>query len=231
MKTMIHYAFVLLAISAVACAILAVVNHQTAPLIAENKVRTENEARQEMFPGAVITMTDVDPDYIYYEAKDHQGNLLGYIINAEGKGYSSTIKAIIGVSADYTIQKIKILEQQETPGLGTNCEKPEFLQRFTGKKPGENDLSKGWSLKVDKDGGEIQSISGATITSRAVTKAIKESVDKLTAKTYAYIDFGETPFEDTFETLEPKLPIVDIIFIDDPEYPDGLPEILYEEEV
>jgi len=223
MKTMIHYAFVLLAISAVACAILALVNNQTAPLIAENKVKAELEARQAMFPDAVITFIDkdtttvpepnpinddppivmseadyrnvprrptkfYDPTFVYYEAHDAEGNLLGYILDTEGKGYGSTIKVMVGVTTDYTIQKVKILEQQETPGLGTNCEKPEFLQRFIGKKPGRNDIwNNGWFLRVDKDGGDIQSISGATITSRAVTKAIKTAVDKLIARTYVYI--------------------------------------------
>jgi len=246
MKTMIQYAIVLLSISAVACAILAVVNHQTAPLIAENKVKAEDLARKELFPDAVTKLIDeeitligkayysdmsddlplesdtvkysditttsyvvpdetsdengyiriiemgdktyripikyYDPTFVYYEANDDNGTLLGYIINAEGKGYSSTIKAMVAVSVDYTIQKVKILEQQETPGLGTNCEKPEFLQRFIGKK--YENYAAGFSLKVDKDGGNIQSISGATITSRAVTKAIREAMDKLIAKTY-----------------------------------------------
>ena len=84
----------------------------------------------------------------------------------------------MGIDTSYTIYAIKILSQQETPGLGSLCEQvrsgesnPWWQAQFTGK------TAKG--IAVDKDKGEIESITGATITSRAITNSIAEGVDRL----------------------------------------------------
>jgi electron transport complex protein RnfG len=85
---------------------------------------------------------------------------------------------MIGVDTAGVIQGMKILSQAETPGLGAKITEvkygdkwPWFQHQFIGKK-GDN-------LQVDKDGGEIKSVTGATISSRAVTKAVREGVLKL----------------------------------------------------
>jgi len=170
MKAFIQYALVLFCITAVACAILAMVNQTTEPLIAQNKIATEDAARQEIFPGASFTQRTLE-GLQFYDVFDQGENLLGYIINTSAQGYSSNIVAMVGLNTDLSIKMVKVIDQQETPGLGTNCTKPDFLHRYVGLSIG--------NLKVDKDGGEIISLTGATITTRALTSSIKEYIEKL----------------------------------------------------
>jgi electron transport complex protein RnfG len=109
----------------------------------------------------------------YYVAKK-KGDVVGYIIESFGKGYSSYIDTLIAVDKNFTVQKINILHHAETPGLGDEIETPWFTNQFAGKDADH--------LKVVKtDTTEyIQAISGATISSRAVTEdAIKNGVNFL----------------------------------------------------
>jgi len=170
MKAFIQYALVLFCITAVACAILAMVNQTTEPLIAQNKIATEDAARQDIFPGASFTERTVE-GLEFYDVFDDGENLLGYILNTSAQGYSSTIVAMVGLNTDLSIKMVKVIDQQETPGLGTNCTKTGFLDRFVGLSIG--------NLKVDKDGGEIVSLTGATISTRALTSSIKEYIERL----------------------------------------------------
>lgn len=100
--------------------------------------------------------------------------MVGYTFVAAKNGYSSNVKTMVGLKPDFSINKIKIIFQSETPGLGANSEKPEFQQQFSGKTLTD--------LKVDKDGGSIKSLTGATITSRAVTNSINEGITILKQK-------------------------------------------------
>lgn len=107
----------------------------------------------------------------YKATKD--GQLIAYVIPSESKGYGGTIKLLVAVSPDNKVLKYAIIESKETPGLGDKAEKPPFYDQFAGKTSAH--------LKVTKDAGnkeDIQAISGATITSRAVTLAVKQAVDE-----------------------------------------------------
>lgn len=101
-------------------------------------------------------------------AKDKDGNELGYVIGVEShKGYGGTIDLSMGVDTDGNCTGYSLTSISETPGLGmhaTDTGKGSFAEQFKGLANGE--------YKVTKDGGEIQAISGATITSRAMTNAI-----------------------------------------------------------
>ena len=77
------------------------------------------------------------------------------------------------LSNDMKINKIEIVSQAETPGLGAKCTEPGFAEKYTG-------LGKE-QLLVDKDGGTIKSITGATISTRAITESIKSAVEILSA--------------------------------------------------
>jgi len=176
MKVFIHYALVLLIITGLACGILAMVNKQTKPVIEKNQAESENNARSQVIEGAVdfekqSLKINETKSLEYYIAKDAQANVLGYTFIALGKGYSGELKTMVGVDPDFKIKKILVIQQTETPGLGANCTKPEFNEKFANLT--FNDL------KVDKDGGNIKSISGATITTRAITNSIKETLDML----------------------------------------------------
>ena len=109
----------------------------------------------------------------YYIGKKSD-DVVGYTFVAAMYGYSSEVKTMVGVSPNLSVTNIKIIDQAETPGLGANCERPEFTELF------ENMTSD--KLKVDKDGGDIRSLTGATITSRAVTNSIRQGIETLRNK-------------------------------------------------
>ncbi len=107
----------------------------------------------------------------YYIAKKN-GQIIGYIVQSFGKGYSSYINTLVAVDTDFRVKKINILHHAETPGLGDEIQKDWFKDQFKGK-----DIE---HLKVDKTGTRkdyIQAITGATISSRAVSEdAVKNGI-------------------------------------------------------
>ena len=87
-------------------------------------------------------------------------------------GYGGDITLMVGFKKDRkTVISYKVLAASETPGLGMKLKTPEFAGQFKGKD--------GSSLKVKNDGGEIEAITSATITSRAVCRAIEDAQRKL----------------------------------------------------
>ncbi len=100
------------------------------------------------------------------------GETIGYVVTATDKnGYGGDIQLSVGIQSDGTVTGISILSISETAGLGMNADTPEFKKQYADKKTEQ--------FYVDKDGGEgeqIDSISGATITTRAVTGAVNASL-------------------------------------------------------
>ncbi len=175
MKYYLRLGFVLLIITVVASGILAYINSITKPIIDENNRIAKEEARLHVLPEAV----SFDSIFIYneenvYRGKNDAGEVVGYTFVASQYGYSSDVKTMVGVLPDFKINRISIIDQKETPGLGANCEKPEFLQSF-------DNLSE-QDLLVDKDGGKLVSITGATITTRAIAYSIKDGLEELKEK-------------------------------------------------
>ena len=102
---------------------------------------------------------------------------IGYIVEGYGKGYSSYIHVLASVDKNFILRKISILGHGETPGLGDEIEKDYFLDQFVGKGADNLVLIKGET--ADK----IQAITGATISSRAVTEdGVKNGVLMLKEK-------------------------------------------------
>jgi Na+-translocating ferredoxin:NAD+ oxidoreductase subunit G len=91
------------------------------------------------------------------------------------KGYSGKIRIMIGFLPDGTIFNIEVLEHKETPGLGAKIEsmQSDFGKQFKNKNP------KNFLLKVKKDGGPVDAITAATISSRAYCEAVKLAYDAL----------------------------------------------------
>ena len=88
-------------------------------------------------------------------------------------GYSGMIRMMVGFDPSGKIVNISVIEQKETPGLGTKMMKPNYIAQYTGKSPGTN------NLKVKKDGGEVDAITAATITSRAFSEAVERAYKSL----------------------------------------------------
>ena len=93
------------------------------------------------------------------------------IIGSTEKGFSGLIKIMVGFKPNGTIQNIVVLEQKETPGLGTKMKDEKFLAQFRDQNPST------FNLKVTKDGGEVDALTGATITSRAFGEAVQMAYD------------------------------------------------------
>lgn len=161
---------VLLIFCVIASGILAYVNTLTTPLIEARKAQDEIEAREALIPGATFEARETSGGESYFVAKSEE-EIVGYVYIAAENGYSSKIMTMVGVDAEFDIIGIKILDQSETPGLGANCTNLSFTEQFAQKAA--------LMLKVDKDGGEISSLAGATITSRTIANSIRTGANSL----------------------------------------------------
>ena len=177
-KDIIKITFNLVVIYIVGGIILVAVYAWTSPIMYKNAVREKEMALKELMPEAdtiekLGDWTIHDKHAEYFVAKRGEV-IIGYIIQSFGKGYSSYINILIAVDKDFTVQKIKILEHAETPGLGDEIELDSFKDQFRDKEREQIKLVKEESTEY------IQAISGATISSRAVTEdAVKNGVDFL----------------------------------------------------
>ncbi len=152
------------AISLAIAILLSVVNLATRDIIAMRQEQDIQNALAKVVPDAVFERLDTATE-AYAAKKD--GNIIGYCVKTAPYGYGGEIVMIVGVTTDLSVTGVSVTSMEETPGLGALAQKDEFLSGYKGKK-GE--------LKVTKDGGEIETLSGATITSRAVTAGVNEAV-------------------------------------------------------
>ncbi len=158
--------------------ILALVYAKTSPVMYRNAIVEKERALKKLMPEAdkiekLGDWTIHEKHGEYYVAKKGDA-VIGYLIQSYGKGYSSYINTLIAVDKDFKVLRISILGHAETPGLGDEIESESFRNQFTGKDAEH--------LKVLKTeaGGNIQAISGATISSRAVAEdAVTNGVDFL----------------------------------------------------
>lgn len=115
-------------------------------------------------------MTDfkyLDKYYEIYTGSD----IAGFAFTVKGKGYSGDINMLAGIDINYNIKSISILSNTETPGLGTRIEEDDFTGQFKGLALQDIGLS--------KDGGKIDAITNATISSKAVTDALRGQMEEI----------------------------------------------------
>ena len=185
MNKIVKNTIILTAITLIAGFLLGVVYDITkAPIAAVNE-QAKKEAWQAVFPEADLNdfeAIDVDAD-IAQSVADELGVLatvdevcqvgdLGYVITTtDSEGYGGNIQITVGITNDGTVNGISILSISETAGLGMRATQPEFYGQYEGVQAEK--------FYVSKDGGEgepIDALSGATITSRAVTGAVNEAL-------------------------------------------------------
>jgi len=111
---------------------------------------------------------------VYRVYKDDEPAAALFVVSARD-GYSGPIRFLVGISVDGTIAGIHILEHRETPGLGDGIDSSisDWPLQFRGRSLG-NPLPSGWAIK--SDGGEFDQLTGASVTPRAVIKAIKQTL-------------------------------------------------------
>ena len=129
-----------LVVVAMVCALtLALIYKQTAPIIEEQKQLLLERSLQTVL--SADKYTKHEQDMVYYEAVREDGRIIGWCLPVQGKGYGGSIEILVGVDTSGTITGVKVLDQKETPGLGTKIveksaketEAP-FLKQFKQKK-------------------------------------------------------------------------------------------------
>ena len=165
----------LLLISAIMSAALALVYQITLGPIKMAESKKVNDAIKQVVPafdndpGAEVYYLSVEGEndsLAIYPAKKN-GQLVGSAVSTyTNKGFSGNIKVMVGFLPDGTIYNTMVLLHKETPGLGSKMTDKKFHDQFNDKNP------TGFKLSVKKDGGDVDAISAATISSRAYCDAI-----------------------------------------------------------
>jgi len=157
---------------------LALIYVKTKPVISQNMISAQKLALTKIMPeaDAIEKIGDWKPheqNAEYYTAKKASVTC-GYIVETYGKGYSGFIHMLIATDTLYRILRISVLSHSETPGLGDGIETKSFQNQFSGKTVDQMKVIKGPTTS------NIQALSGATISSRAVTEdAVKNALAML----------------------------------------------------
>jgi electron transport complex protein RnfG len=172
MKEIIRLCFVLTLIAAISAGVLAYVNEQTAEPIARALLEEKMSAVRIVLPPydgepekIDIVLAPGDTLEVYRGQKDGTVTGASFAVTASD-GYSGDIEFMIGVDGEGLMQGLMILNHLETPGLGAKIEAEDFRGQYKGESLANPEL---W--EVTKDGGTFVPITGATISSRAVTRA------------------------------------------------------------
>lgn len=173
LKEVLKPAAILFVICVAVSAALAGTNMLTKDRIAQAAAQKAEESRMVVLPGA----ESFEESGGHYTGKDSSGQAVGYVFVTESKGYGGTVKVMTGVSTEGSITGVIVLSHSETPGLGANAEKAEFRDQY--QQPVAN-LTGGIQVvkfQAPKEG-EIQAMTGATITSTAVTNAVNAAIEQ-----------------------------------------------------
>lgn len=166
---------VLFTITLIASAGVGYVNMITVEPIAAAKAKATEAALQAVLPAFDKTeksdlTIDEMPVAVHTASKD--GKVVGYAVESmTKKGFNGLIRLMVGFDAEGRVLNVNVLEQSETPGLGTKMadEGNPLFASFEGKNPGEMKLS------VKKDGGDVDALTAATISSRAYVDAMSRA--------------------------------------------------------
>lgn len=181
---------ILFLIAVVCTLLLALTNSATAPVIAEQQKEANTRAQQEVLPEAdsfeeIADISEITETpgldivcAVYKGTKD--GQTVGYAVETKPSGFGGDIDMLTGISTDGKIEGISILSQSETAGLGAKSAEPAFYEQYSG-------LSAQEEVSVIKSGtvsgNEIMAITGATITSYAVTTGVNAAEDAVSSLT------------------------------------------------
>lgn len=158
-------------ITMVAAAALAGVNMLTEATINAQKEAQKQAAISAVLPAhARIADAEEADGQVIYRAYDANGEFVGAAVQTVTNGFGGKIKLMVGFDADNKIVNYAVLEQTETPGLGTH-----IVEWFKNEqKPGQNILGRtaNGKMTVSKDGGDVDAITAATISSRAFLSAV-----------------------------------------------------------
>ena len=179
--TFINMVVSLFAITIIAGFSLGFVNELTVGPIEKGKIERKVNALKQVLPEfdnnpveeIQLLKSEFAKDSVeVYPAFKNSEFVGAAVIGSTEKGFSGLIKIMVGFTPDGKIKNIEVLEQKETPGLGTKMKDEKYLAQYREKNPS------GFNLKVSKDGGEVDALTGATITSRAFGEAVQMAYDE-----------------------------------------------------
>ena len=168
----LRLALTLFVICAVVAAALAGVNSVTKPIIDQLNLEKTQKAIEEVLPGGFDEELSVFDDQGGLVSKVYKG-ANGYALEVLPSGFDNTITMMVGVGNDGKVLGISVVSHTETAGLGAvaaakTSAGEAFRSQFVGKSG---------SVAVSKDGGELDAITGATITSRAICVGVNAALD------------------------------------------------------
>lgn len=173
-KDILRLAAILLVICGIAAACVGTAHDQTAPLIEARKADAVREGYKQVLPdaGQLTDEPAAGKHIVAVKRSETDGQTNGYIYTVNPDGYSGKVVIMLGIEyPSARISGVKILQQNETPGLGAKCTEPAFIDQFLGKELSHD-------LTVSKNASqpqEIQAITASTITSKAVVKGINSA--------------------------------------------------------
>lgn len=152
--------------------LLGITNNVTKPLIAANESAAAGAARRAVLPEADdFTEMEVGEEYPNILSFHAANNGAGHVIQAFAKGYGGNVNVMVGFDAAGVVTGIKVLETNETPGLGKNVEKESFTAQFAGG--GQNR----YAISASPGDGGIAKVASATISTGAVVSAVNAALD------------------------------------------------------
>lgn len=163
---------VLLAICIIIPLALSVTNKVTAKKIAELEAANSKKNMQSLIDAD--NFEECENGEITYYAAINGGKTAAYIFTESSKGYGGDVSVMTAIKPDGTVAGVAILDVSgETPGLGQNAAKESFFSQYIGLKKGVSVLKNG----AKTENNEVDAVTGATITSTAVTRAVNKALD------------------------------------------------------
>ncbi len=172
----IKLALILFAITFTATLLLTLCNYITKDRIALIESQNAEAAKQAVISDATFETVKIDDEILKTHSDscaisevfraEKEGKFAGYCINVTPSGYIGQINMIVGINPDLSFAGIKIISMSETPGLGAKAADEKFYGQYADGKKGELTVVKNSSSPKEN---EINAVSGATITSKAVT--------------------------------------------------------------
>ncbi len=165
----VKLALILFVVSAITSGVLGVVNYFTKDIIAMRRAEARAEAYQAVLPYDG-EYTSVSFDEEAWETVDaiSQAGGEGYVVELTFSGAQGSINAAVGVDSAGAITGVSIIEHAETSGLGAKITEDSFRSQFVGQTLG---------MALSKNGGEIDSITAATISSQAIVDACNTAIE------------------------------------------------------
>ena len=195
MPEWLKFPIVLVIVALISAASLAALYSVTKPKKEAMQKALVEEALKVVMPDADSfeeVTKDIGGEKFSFRVARKGGETIGYVATGAASGYSSILQVMAGVDTNFVIKGVKVLYQKETPGLGDKVEELDSKKTWgtviTGTSPDESGLrpwfqaqfdGKQAPVSVNKDGGAIDAITGATISSRAVCNAVNDAVDKI----------------------------------------------------